>query len=354
MNRQRLLAAGFVLSVAVPVGAQTAGSIEIGGFGQFTRADSLWRVKDGAAAGGGRFGVFLSPLWELEADVSVARFTNEAPRPAGNTSQQTFAGRLNFNIPIGIGHILLGAGAGGQRIEGKTDFSVSPGAGVRFMLGPYVGLRFDGLVEWVENHSPEGGSSLNAQRSRNVELRGGLSFLTRTRKAPPPAPPAVVTQVRPEPQAAATTEPVPVRREAPPPTPPRDNRDSINAVNRAREALTTRVLFEFDRSELNAAQTGLLDMKIPVMRANPNVRIRVIGNADERGSDEYNMALGMRRAEVAKRYLTDRGIDASRIDIASFGEERPLCAEHEETCWVQNRRDEFVIIAGGELLVAPR
>jgi peptidoglycan-associated lipoprotein len=352
MNRQRLLAMGFVLSVAAPLGAQTAGSIEIGGFGQFTRADTLWHVKDGAAAGGGRFGVFLSRLWELEADVSVARFANDAPRPVGNTSQQTFAGRLNFNIPIGIGHIILGAGAGGQRFEGTTDFSVSPDVGVRFMLGPIVALRFDGVMEWVENHAPENGS-LNSQRSRNIELRGGLSFLTRTRPEPPPPPPAVVAQVRPEPQAV-TTEPVPERREVAPPTPPRDNRDSIEAANRAREALTTAVLFEFDRSELNAAQTSLLDMKIPVMRANPNVRIRVIGNADERGSDEYNLALGMRRANAAKRYLTDHGIDESRIDITTYGEERPVCADHEETCWVQNRRDEFVIVAGGESLVAPR
>jgi len=352
MNRQRLLATGFVLSVAVPLGAQTAGSIEIGGFGQFTRADTIWHLKDGASAGGGRFGVFLSPLWELEADVSVARFANETPRPVGNTSQQTFAGRLNFNIPIGIGQFILGAGAGGQRVDGKTDFSASPGVGVRFMLGPVVALRFDGLVEWVENHASETGS-LNSQRSRNVEIRGGLSFLTRTRKvAPPPAPPVVVA-ARPEPQAAAVIEPVPERREVAP-TPPRDNRDSIEAVNRAREALTAHVLFEFDRSDLNAAQMGLLDMKIPVMRANPNVRIRVIGNADERGSDEYNMALGMRRADVAKKYLTDHGIDASRIEITSFGEERPVCADHEEACWVQNRRDDFVIIAGGETLVAPR
>ena len=351
MNRHRLLAAGFVLSIAVPLDAQTAGSIEIGGFGQFMHPDTLWHFKDGASAGGGRFGVFLSPLWELEADVSGGRFANARPRGVGNTSQQTFAGRLNFNIPIGIGQIILGAGAGGQRVEGKTDFSASPGAGVRFMLGPVVALRFDGLVEWVENHHVPGATTLNAQRSRNVEIRGGLSLLTRTRKVPPPARPAVVAQARPEPKPV-TTEPVPERREVAP-TPPRDNRDSIEAVNRAREALTTRVLFEFDQAELNVAQTGLLDLKIPVMRANPNVRIRVIGNADERGSDEYNMALGMRRADAAKRYLVDRGIDASRIDIASFGEERPVCTDHEESCWVQNRRDDFVIIAGGESLVAP-
>ena len=90
------------------------------------------------------------------------------------------------------------------------------------------------------------------------------------------------------------------------------------------------------------------------MRANPSVRIRIEGNADERGSDEYNMALGLRRAQTARKYLIDHGIDAARIDISSNGEERPVCQEHQESCWQQNRRDEFVIVAGGDALVAPR
>ena len=86
--------------------------------------------------------------------------------------------------------------------------------------------------------------------------------------------------------------------------------------------------------------------KLPVLRANPDVRIRVEGNADERGSDEYNLALGMRRAQLARKYLVDHGIDAGRIDISSNGEEKPVCKDHNESCWSQNRRDEFVIVAG--------
>ena len=125
-------------------------------------------------------------------------------------------------------------------------------------------------------------------------------------------------------------------------------------MNRAREALLAKLYFDFDRSELREDQRAVLDEKLPVLRANPGVRIRVEGNADERGSDEYNIALGMRRAQTARKYLIDHGIDAARIEISSNGEERPVCQEHDESCWKQNRRDEFVIIAGGDRLVAPR
>ncbi len=112
--------------------------------------------------------------------------------------------------------------------------------------------------------------------------------------------------------------------------------------------------FDFDHSELRADQRAVLDAKLPVLRANPGVRIRIEGNADERGSDEYNLALGMRRAQATRKYLIDNGIDAGRIDVASNGEERPVCQGHDENCWKQNRRDEFVIVAGGNSLVAPR
>ena len=72
------------------------------------------------------------------------------------------------------------------------------------------------------------------------------------------------------------------------------------------------------------------------------------------GSDEYNLALGMQRAVQTRRYLTERGIDSTRITIASNGEERPVCAEHEESCWNRNRRAEFTIVAGGDRITAAR
>jgi|SRR5690349_3060819 peptidoglycan-associated lipoprotein len=114
----------------------------------------------------------------------------------------------------------------------------------------------------------------------------------------------------------------------------------------ARAALTQAIYFDFDSATIRDDQRTALENKIPVLSRNPALRVRVEGNTDERGSSEYNIALGMRRAAQAKRFLTDRGIDASRIDVISYGEERPVCSTSDEPCWQQNRRDNFTITAG--------
>ena len=79
------------------------------------------------------------------------------------------------------------------------------------------------------------------------------------------------------------------------------------------------------------------------LKQNPNIRIEVQGNCDERGSNEYNLALGNRRAESARRYLIDLGINSSRLSTVSYGEERPAVRGSNEVAWARNRRDEFVI-----------
>ena len=119
----------------------------------------------------------------------------------------------------------------------------------------------------------------------------------------------------------------------------------------ARRALLQPVHFEFDRDEVLPSETALLERKAEILRDNPRLQVRIEGNADERGSDEYNLALGMRRAAAVERYIQERGIPASRMTTASYGLERPVCKEHEESCWSQNRRDEVVITAAGDHLV---
>jgi peptidoglycan-associated lipoprotein len=366
MHPQRLLiavlAGSVVIASARGLAAQSPGNVEIGGFGQFTRTDAAWQVKNGWGAGG-RLGVFLTSHLELEADASFSSFTNEPPRATGSSSEQTFNGQFTYNIPFGAGgrthHLLLEAGAGAERFASHNDFSVPLGGGFRFALSDALALRLDGIVEYVENPTAAvfnfpAGVAVNpkAARSTNVELRAGLSFMLGGNKAPPPPPPVAAA---PPPQREAPPPPPPTRQ-APPPPPDRSGiiRDSLAAVSRAREALLAKVYFDFDRSELRDDQRAILDAKIPVLRANPGVKIRIEGNADERGSDEYNQALGMRRAQTTRKYLIDNGIDAGRIDISSNGEERPVCQDHNESCWQQNRRDEFVIVAGGETLIAPR
>lgn len=138
--------------------------------------------------------------------------------------------------------------------------------------------------------------------------------------------------------------------------------DSISAANEAanralagvREALAAKVYFEYDAAELSSEARSVLDAKLAIFQANPGLRIRVAGHADERGSDEYNLALGQRRAVAVKRYLTDQGIDPSRIDVVSYGEERPDVTDGTEEGFRMNRRAEFEVTAGGETLVPPK
>ena len=133
--------------------------------------------------------------------------------------------------------------------------------------------------------------------------------------------------------------------------------DSLATVreetNNVRDLLARRVHFDFDRSNVSPDDAAILDEKLAVLQHNPNLRIRVTGHCDERGSDEYNLALGDRRALAAKRYLTDRGIAESRIATSSMGEERPIAMGANEGAWSQNRRDEFTIISGGGTLKMP-
>ena len=126
------------------------------------------------------------------------------------------------------------------------------------------------------------------------------------------------------------------------------------ALAAAKATLAAPVYFEYDSDELSADARATLDAKLPILRQNAPLRLRVAGHTDERGSDEYNLALGQRRAAAVKRYLTDQGIDGARIEIVSFGEERPAVAGSTEEAWRMNRRAEFEITAGGDVLAAPK
>ncbi len=118
--------------------------------------------------------------------------------------------------------------------------------------------------------------------------------------------------------------------------------------------LANMIHFDLDQDAIKPEDRPILDRKADILRANPALRIRVSGHADERGSDEYNLVLGNKRALAAKQYLVSKGVDASRIDVTSLGEERPVASGSDEGSWAQNRRDEFEIISGGDRLVAPR
>jgi len=131
-------------------------------------------------------------------------------------------------------------------------------------------------------------------------------------------------------------------------------RARLAAIESARNTLMATIYFDYDASEIRGDARSALDAKLPILRANTGVQLRISGHADERGSDQYNDALGQQRAAQAKRYLTDNGVDAARITIVSYGEQRPATSGSDESAWARNRRAEFEITAGGTNIVPPR
>ncbi|HEX8904061.1 MAG TPA: peptidoglycan-associated lipoprotein Pal [Longimicrobiaceae bacterium] len=132
----------------------------------------------------------------------------------------------------------------------------------------------------------------------------------------------------------------------------RERRAREAATASAREALTEIVFFEYDSDEITPTAEQKLNTKAEVLRANPGVRLRIEGHCDQRGSTEYNLALGQRRAEAVRAYLVNLGIDGSRLSTISYGKERPLEEGDSEEAYARNRRAEFSV-AGGEITTVP-
>lgn len=133
-----------------------------------------------------------------------------------------------------------------------------------------------------------------------------------------------------------------------------DRRRAEAASTGVRNTLGEMVFFEYDRAEIRSDMQDVLNRKAAIMRSNPNVTVRIDGHADERGTVEYNLALSLRRANVVRDYLTGFGIDASRLEVTGFGEERPLDSSGSEDAFARNRRAEFQITRGGDILVPGR
>jgi peptidoglycan-associated lipoprotein len=104
------------------------------------------------------------------------------------------------------------------------------------------------------------------------------------------------------------------------------------------------VYFDFDKSNIREDQRARIEKNATYLKQNPEAKSRIEGNCDERGTSEYNMALGERRALNAKKYLMNLGIHADRMHTISYGEEKPLLRGHDEYSWAQNRRDDFVLV----------
>ena len=102
------------------------------------------------------------------------------------------------------------------------------------------------------------------------------------------------------------------------------------------------IYFDFDQSLIRTDARIAMEENAEWLKMNSKVKLRIEGNCDERGTIEYNQALGQRRAAAAKKYLVDLGISAGRISLLSYGKEKPICTDHDEDCWQKNRRADFV------------
>ena len=118
------------------------------------------------------------------------------------------------------------------------------------------------------------------------------------------------------------------------------------AAGRTGSPAKSSVYFEYDRDDIRPQFRGVVEEHAKYLRDNPALRVRIEGNADERGSREYNVALGQRRAEAVMRALGLLGVPASRMEAVSYGEEKPRRTGHDEASWAENRRDDVVLQAG--------
>ena len=150
----------------------------------------------------------------------------------------------------------------------------------------------------------------------------------------PAAPPAAPVTPVPAPAALPPAAAAPIPAPAPAPAPP-----SEYAENPALKDIG----FAFDRDTLRPADVRTLDASAAWLTANPRQLVLIEGHCDERGTNDYNLALGERRARAAMNHLIAKGIDQSRITIISYGEERPTCTQKTEACWAANRRGHFLV-----------
>jgi peptidoglycan-associated lipoprotein len=147
--------------------------------------------------------------------------------------------------------------------------------------------------------------------------------------SPAPAPSA--------PSAAAPAPPAPAAAAAPAQA-PRPVPKEFMAVAALKE-----VYFDFDKYDIRSEDAKTLDANATWLKSNGDNLVLIEGHCDERGTNEYNLALGERRAKATMNYLVSQGIQANRITIISYGEERPVCTEKTEACWAKNRRANFLV-----------
>jgi peptidoglycan-associated lipoprotein len=156
--------------------------------------------------------------------------------------------------------------------------------------------------------------------------------------APAPAPRSAAPQPAPSTSSPSTAAPAPGPAPLAGPAAVRPSPKEFAAVDALKD-----VHFDFDKYDIRPEDARMLDSNASWLKSNAENLVLIEGHCDERGTNEYNLALGERRAKATMNYLVSQGVQANRITIISYGEERPLCNEKTESCWAKNRRAHFLV-----------
>jgi peptidoglycan-associated lipoprotein len=173
-----------------------------------------------------------------------------------------------------------------------------------------------------------------------LKLEPGLGTVApegSTKVSPSDSTTYTITATGPGGSADASASVTVVQPPPPPPPPPQPSVDEL-FLKEVQDAY-----FDFNKADIRADAREALAKTADFLRRYPEVKVTIEGHCDERGSTEYNIALGDRRAQAVRQYLTSFGISADRMNTVSYGKEKPFCTEHNEECWQQNRRGHFIM-----------
>ncbi len=322
MIRRAITIGAAVLVCAVPAAAQQRGTVEFGMFGSAGIFNKDLTLDKGFGAGG-RIGAYLDPRWSLEFEDGEMHATRTLGLTDVNVGM--LSGRIvNTFVKSGGFSMMVGAGAGSST---ETNFLHSYGInallGAKFRINDVAAIRVDAVSDWLANYNWKANQSLRF----GLTLYRHPNHTVQTVEVPGPA----VTRpdsVNAEEQARRRG----FERDY------RALRDSVNHITpcmcaappapapaRARELFTLKaVLFEFDQSTLTRGAQDTLGVAVRYLKDHGDVRVEIQGNTDSKGTDDYNMALGMRRAESVKAYLGTQGISGDRVSTRSLGESQPV------------------------------
>ncbi|MBI3504407.1 MAG: OmpA family protein [Proteobacteria bacterium] len=345
MSLRTITIGAAMLALAGPAAAQQRGTVEFGAFGSAGMFDKSLTL-DKALGGGGHVGVFLDPRIAVEFEMGEMRATRTLGLKDVNVGILS-ARLVGTAIEAGNLSILLGAGAGTST---ETNFLHSYGVnglvGAKFRINDNAAIRIDAIADFLANNDWKSYQTLHV----------GLSLF----RSPNNVTKVVEVEGKPvpyvqRPDSVSAEEQARRREEA---RKYRELRDSLSrrpvATPSSAAALATmeeKIHFVTDKSDLSPEAKETLDAKVAVFKANPAMRIVILGNTDERASDAYNMGLGRRRAVAAKEYLVSKGVDPVRIEITSEGERMPTAAGTSTTAQGLNRRDEFRLLIASDYLV---